>query len=64
VVLDYDPPLGRLGRWAALLFGEAPEQQIGEDLRNFKRIFEAGELPTILGQPHGACLGLGKLFKE
>ena len=59
VVMDYSPPAGRLGHWVAKLFGEAPDQQIREDLRNFKRTMEVGEVPTIAGQPRGSCLGYG-----
>lgn len=55
VSLAYRPPGGSLGRWAAKLFGEEPEQQIHEDLRNFKRLMEVGELPTTEGQPRGKC---------
>jgi uncharacterized membrane protein len=61
VSLDYRPIGGQLGRLAAWFSGESPEQQIREDLRNFKRAMESGEVPTILGQPHGSCLGLGLL---
>jgi uncharacterized membrane protein len=53
VVLDYIPPAGRVGKFVAKLFGEEPKQQIQEDLRNFKRIMETGEIPTIEGQPRG-----------
>jgi uncharacterized membrane protein len=59
VVMDYVPPAGRLGHWAAALFGHSPERQIREDLRNFKRLMECGEIPTIEGQPRGTCLGRG-----
>ena len=31
-----------------------------EDLRNFKRLMETGEIPTIIGQPRGTCTGQGK----
>jgi uncharacterized membrane protein len=55
VQLKYSPPGGQLGRWVAKLFGEEPEQQIREDLRNFKRVMEIGEPLTTSGQPHGAC---------
>jgi uncharacterized membrane protein len=55
VTLDYAPPAGQLGRWAAKLIGEEPEQQIREDLRNFKRVMETGEIPAIAGQPRGTC---------
>jgi uncharacterized membrane protein len=59
VVMDYSPPAGRLGHWAAKLFGEAPDQKIREDLRNFKRVMEIGEALTIEGQPRGSCIGWG-----
>jgi len=57
VVMEYSPPAGRLGHWVAKMFGEAPDQQIHEDLRNFKRAMEVGEILTTAGQPHGSCLG-------
>jgi len=44
VVLHYHPPGGRLGAWFATLFGEAPEQQLLEDLRLFKQVMETGEV--------------------
>jgi hypothetical protein len=31
-----------------------------EDLRNFKRIMEVGEILTIEGQPRGTCTGMGR----
>lgn len=51
VVLEYDPPAGRLGSLLAKLFGEEPDQQVREDLRHFKEIMESGEIPTTQGQP-------------
>lgn len=51
VELKYDPPAGRLGSWLAWLFGEEPGQQVQEDLRRFKQLIEAGEIPTVAGQP-------------
>lgn len=51
VELKYDPPAGRLGSWLAWLFGEEPGQQVQEDLRRFKQLMEAGEVPTTEGQP-------------
>lgn len=59
VVIDFEPPGGRLGRWAANYFGPTLERQIKEDLRNFKRVMEVGELPTVDGQPRGTCTGRG-----
>ncbi|WP_428938658.1 SRPBCC family protein [Fontivita pretiosa] len=55
VVLDYIPPAGKFGSLIASLFGKAPEQQIRQDLRRFKQLMEAGEIPTTQGQPRGAC---------
>ncbi len=53
VSLDYRPPVGKAGALFARLFGENPEQQIREDLRRFKQLMEAGEIPTTEGQPSG-----------
>jgi uncharacterized membrane protein len=53
VVLEYEPPAGVLGAAVAKLFGEEPEQQIGDDLRRFKQWMEAGEVATTDGQPSG-----------
>lgn len=46
VSLDYQPPLGKLGAAVARLFGEEPEIQVREDLRRFKALQEAGEIPV------------------
>jgi uncharacterized membrane protein len=53
VTLSYEPPGGGLGAAVAKLFGEEPAQQVMEDLRRFKRMMEAGEVPTTEGQPSG-----------
>ncbi|WP_373529737.1 SRPBCC family protein [Nostoc sp.] len=53
VVLEYNPPGGALGSVVAKLFGEEPEQQIGDELRRFKMLMEAGEIATTEGQPSG-----------
>jgi uncharacterized membrane protein len=53
VSLKYDPPGGRLGSWLAWLFGEEPSWQVREDLMRFKALCEAGEVPTVAGQPSG-----------
>jgi len=45
VVLSYQPPAGRVGDAVARLFGEAPSQQVQDDLRRFKQVMEAGEVP-------------------
>jgi uncharacterized membrane protein len=53
VMLQYDPPGGKLGGWVGWLAGSSPEADLREGLRAFKRLAEAGELPTVEGQPHG-----------
>ncbi|ARV60183.1 cyclase [Nostocales cyanobacterium HT-58-2] len=53
VVVEYNPPGGALAAAFAKLFGEEPEQQIGDDLRRFKMLMEAGEIATTEGQPRG-----------
>jgi len=54
VTLKYDPPAGKVGTAIAKLVGMSPEAQIRADMRHFKELLEAGEIPTISGQPHGA----------
>ncbi len=51
VVLKYDPPAGKVGAAVARWLGEAPEQQIAEDLNEFKRLMEAGRTAETRGQP-------------
>jgi uncharacterized membrane protein len=53
VKLKYDPPTGKLGTAIAKLIGQSPEAQIKADMRRFKQIMEAGEIPSTKGQPHG-----------
>jgi uncharacterized membrane protein len=45
VNLQYAPPAGKAGALVASLFGREPSQTIREDLRNFKQLLEAGEVP-------------------
>lgn len=42
VAISYDPPAGALGALVAKLFGEAPDQQIRDDLLRLKHILEHG----------------------
>ena len=51
VELQYNPPAGILGAFAAKMWGEEPTQQLEEDLRRFKAMMEAGEIVTAGGQP-------------
>ncbi|WP_199305762.1 SRPBCC family protein [Pseudanabaena sp. FACHB-2040] len=54
VVMEYSPPGGALTAAIAKLFGEEPEQQIGDELARFKQLMEVGEIATTEGQPRGA----------
>ncbi len=53
VTLTYEPPAGKFGSYVAKLFGEAPSQQVEEDLRRFKRLMETGMIVHIEGQSSG-----------
>ena len=53
VRLQYDPPAAKLRASVAWMMGHDPAAAIREDLRRFKQLMEAGELPTIEGQPRG-----------
>lgn len=53
VRLQYAPPGGKLGAYVAWLLRQEPSQQIREDLREWKRGIEAGEVPTLAGQTSG-----------
>ncbi len=53
VVLEYEIAGGKLTAALAKLFGEEPEQQVGDELRRFKQLMEAGEIATTEGQPRG-----------
>ena len=53
VTLEYLPPGGKLGALLAKLSGEEAGQQVGDTLRRFKALMEAGEIPTIDGQSVG-----------
>jgi uncharacterized membrane protein len=47
--MDYHPPLGPLGKAAALVTQKAPEFQVQRDLRRFKQLMETGEIATTEG---------------
>lgn len=53
VHLQYHPPVGAAGELFARLANAVTAQGIKEEIRNFKRLLEAGELPTVEGQPSG-----------
>jgi uncharacterized membrane protein len=62
VNLEYEPPGGVAGAFVAKLFGEEPRQQLQNDLHQFKRIMEAGELLTTETQPAARSNGVSPLF--
>lgn len=53
VALEYEPPGGLAGKFLGNLLGALTEQQIQEEIRNFKRIMETGGLPSTKGQSSG-----------
>jgi uncharacterized membrane protein len=53
VSLTYNPVGGSLAAAVSKLLGQEPGLQIREDLRHYKQMLEAGEIPTNEGQPSG-----------
>ena len=51
LAVEYEVAGGKFTSGIAKLFRHSPEQQIREDLRHFKQVMEAGEIPTLEGQP-------------
>jgi uncharacterized membrane protein len=47
--VDYHPPLGPLGKIAAVVTQKAPELQARRDLKQFKMLMETGEIATTEG---------------
>ena len=62
--ISYVPPGGRLGNLVVTMLGQSPDRVLREDLRNFKRVMEIGEVLTILGQSNGTCTGHGAQYQE
>jgi uncharacterized membrane protein len=46
VTLQYQPPAGVIGAAVAKLFGEAPDQQLTNDLAKFKSLIETDAVPV------------------
>ena len=53
VELEYTPPGRELTAQLAWLVGQAPEQQLQEDLRRFKQLMETGQIVVSEGALHG-----------
>jgi uncharacterized membrane protein len=45
--------MGKLSSALETIFGRNPKQAVIENLRHFKALAEAGEIPRTAGQPHG-----------
>jgi uncharacterized membrane protein len=56
VFMDYVPPAGKLGHILAVMLNDSPARKMRDDLRNFKRLMETGEILTVEGQPTGTCM--------
>ena len=52
-IIDFRPPAGNVGAKIVKFLHAIPEQYVKENLRNFKQVVEAGELPTTEGQTSG-----------
>lgn len=55
VTLSYHIPGGLLGKAAASVFGESPEQQVNDDLRRLKQLLETGQVLRSDGSPDGTA---------
>lgn len=62
VIFSYHPPAGGLGTAAAKLLNPFFKGVIEDEVYNFKRVIEAGEIPTTAGQPAGKRTGKFKLI--
>lgn len=56
-------PGGSVGNAVAAVVARSPRQTVIENLRHFKQLVEAGEIPSVKGQPHGPR-GLSGSVKE
>jgi uncharacterized membrane protein len=55
ISLKYDPPGGNVTAAVSDFFGVGLRQRMEEDMRRLKQKLEAGEVPTVEGQPRGRC---------
>ncbi len=62
--LQHFPAAARGALSVRKLFATDPESVLREDLRRFKQLIEAGEIPTTRGQPSGRRSLLGRLIPE
>jgi uncharacterized membrane protein len=64
VSMHFRVPGGPAGLGLAKLLGSHPRSEIKEDLRRFKQLLEAGEIPTTRGQPSGRRSLFGRMTRE
>ncbi|MFL6604877.1 MAG: SRPBCC family protein [Steroidobacteraceae bacterium] len=57
-------PGGAIGAALARFLGPDPFGEVRENLRRFKQLVEAGEIPTTTGQPSGRRSLLGRMLPE
>ena len=55
--INFEPPAGSIGIAVAKMLGHDPDATVRENLRRLKNLLEAGEIPTIEGQPSGREAG-------
>ena len=55
VTIGYHIPGGVLGKAAATVLGESPEQQVNDDLRRLKQLLETGQVLRSDGSPEGTA---------
>ena len=51
--IEYPVFGGMIGAEVGKILGHLPEQEVRENLRQFKQLMESGEIPTLSGQPVG-----------
>lgn len=64
VAIQYQPLSSGVGKSLMELLGKAPEFQLREELRHFKQLMEAGEIPTTEGQPSGRRSAVVSLLRK
>jgi uncharacterized membrane protein len=64
VAIQYEPLSNGVGRILTELLGTVPGRQLREELRHFKQLTEAGEIPTTEGQPSGRRPAIVSLLKK
>ena len=64
LAIEFEAPGGSVGNALAKVLRYSPEQQVREDLRHFKQLMEAGEIPTTAGQSAGRDEDKAEKYEE